>query len=68
MLHIAQSGFRRGLSCQTTLTKLIDEWLTYLRNAEIVGTMVLDFSNTFDLINHAIRTNKSLNLIISENI
>ncbi|VDI49870.1 Hypothetical predicted protein [Mytilus galloprovincialis] len=38
-----ESGFRQGHSCQTALTKLIDEWLKYLDNGEIVGTVFLDF-------------------------
>ncbi len=58
LLHIAQSGFRQGHSCQTALTKLIDEWLKYLDNGEIVGTVFLDFSKAFDLINHAILLEK----------
>ncbi|VDI46565.1 Hypothetical predicted protein [Mytilus galloprovincialis] len=33
---------------QTALTKLIDEWLKYLDNGEIVGTVFLDFSQSID--------------------
>ncbi len=52
LLHIAQSGFRQRHSCQTALTKLIDEWLKYIDNGEIV------FSKAFDLVDHNILLEK----------
>ena len=35
LLHNKQSGFRQKHSCQTALTKLIDEWLRCLDSGNI---------------------------------
>ena len=58
LLHISQSGFRQGHSCQTALTELIDEWWKYLDNGELVGTIFIDFCKAFDLVNHIILLEK----------
>ena len=34
LLYITQSGFRKGHSCQTALTRLVDEWLKCLDDGE----------------------------------
>jgi len=53
-LHVAQSGFRQVRSFQTATTKVIYEWLKCLDNQGKVGTVFLEFSKVFDLINHVI--------------
>ena len=58
LLHASQSGFRANHSCETSLLNIIDEWLTSLNNKESVGTIFLDLSKAFDLVNHSILTQK----------
>ena len=53
-----QSGFRRLHSCQTALTKIVDNWLNALNNKETVGTVFLDLSKAFDLVNHKLLLQK----------
>ena len=57
MCFSLQSGCapdRARHSCQTALVKLLDDWLTAIDNNEIVGTLFLDLSIAFDLVNHDI--------------
>lgn len=53
-----QSGFRKQHSCQTALTKIVDNWLKALNNSETVGTVFLDLSKAFDLVNHKLLLQK----------
>ena len=52
LLYKNQSGFRQSHSCQTALTKIVDNWLNALSESETVGTVFLDLSDAFDLVNH----------------
>ena len=58
LLFQYQSGFRRLHSCQTALTKIVDNWLNALNNKETVGTVFLDLSKAFDLVNHKLLLQK----------
>ena len=58
LIYKLQSGFRRLHSCQTALTKVVDNWLKALNNNNIVGTVFLDLSKAFDLVNHNILIQK----------
>ena len=64
LLYGRQSGFRKNHSCETALTKILDDWLTALDQNKIVGTVFLDFSKAFDLVNHTtlLRKLKSFHL------
>ena len=58
LIYELQSGFRRLHSCQTALTRVIDNWLTAINNYDTVGTVFLDLSKAFDLVNHDILIQK----------
>ena len=58
IIHKNQSGFRPNHSCQTTLIKLIDQWMRCIDNGDIVGTLFLDFRKAFDLLDQSILINK----------
>ena len=51
---IRQSGFRKHRSCQTALIKSLNDWISAVDKNEIDGTLFLDLSKVFDLVNHAI--------------
>ena len=58
LLYEHQSGFRRLHSCQTALTKIVDNWINALNNSEYVGTVFLDLTKAFDLVNHKLLLQK----------
>ena len=58
LLYKNQSGFRQSHSCQTALTKIVDNWLNALNESETVGTVFLDLSKAFDLVNHKLLLHK----------
>ena len=58
LIYDNQSGFRCNHSCQTSLTKMADNWLTPMNNNEIVGAVLLDLSKAFGIVNHQIQKQK----------
>ena len=50
LIYENQSGFRRHHSCQTALTKMVDNWFTAMNNDEVVVAVLLDLSKAFDLV------------------
>jgi len=53
-----QSGFRKNHSCETALTAIIDDWIEAINDKKFVGTIFLDLTKAFDLVNHSLLLNK----------
>ena len=49
LLYSRQSGFRENHSCQTSLIRIIDDWITAIDDNQIVGTLMLDLSKALTL-------------------
>ena len=58
LLQKEQSGFRQHHSCQTALTKLTDMWLKEMDEGNLTGTIFLDFTKAFDLVDHKVLIQK----------
>ena len=58
LLQKEQSGFREHHSCMTALTKMTETWLSEMDSGNLTGTVLLDFSKAFDLVNHNILLHK----------
>jgi hypothetical protein len=58
LLYQRQSGFREHHSCQSALTLLLDDWIAAIDNNEIVGSVFIDLSKAFDLVDHTILLKK----------
>lgn len=53
LLYLLQSGFRLDHSCQTALTFfMIDRWLKDVDKCDLIGTVYLDLSKAFDILDH----------------
>ena len=52
LLFQYQSGFRCLHSCQTALTKIVDNWLNALNIKETEGTVFLDLWKAWVTINY----------------
>jgi hypothetical protein len=58
LLHERQSGFRSNHSCETALTAMVDDWIMAIDNNQFSGTVFLDLSKAFDLIDHELLLSK----------
>ena len=45
-------GYKKGYSCQHSLLRLLEKWRVCLDNKGIVGTILIDLSKAFDVIDH----------------
>ena len=45
-------GYKKGYSCQHSLLRLLENWRICLDNKGIVGTILIDISKAFDVIDH----------------
>ena len=48
----AQPGFRKHHFCQTTLIKLINDWLSHIDKGNIGGAIFFDLKKAFDVVDH----------------
>ena len=58
LLSDRQHAFRKGHSCETQLTTVINDWAKILDNRGQVDTFILDFEKAFDTPPHEILKNK----------
>jgi len=58
LIHTQQSGFRKKHNCETALTATIDNWIKAIDENKIVGSIFLDLTKAFDLVNHSLLLNK----------
>ena len=58
LLNDAQFGFRPNRSIQYVLLRTVDDWKIALDQGEIVGTVMIDLSKSFDMIDHPLLLNK----------
>jgi hypothetical protein len=55
-----QCAYREGHSTSTALTQITDDWLREIDDKGIVGTVLLDFSAAFDIIDHSLLLEKRM--------
>ena len=58
LLYDRQSGFRENQSYQTALIRLVDDSISAVDKNKVVGTLLLDLSKAFDLVNHSLQLQK----------
>ena len=58
LLSDRQHAFRKGHSCETQLTTVINDWAKVLNNRGLVDTFILDFEKAFDTPPHELLKSK----------
>ena len=58
LLDPSQSGFRPHHCTQDVLVKSVDDWKIALDAEKVVGTVLIDLSKAFDMIDHALLLGK----------
>ena len=58
LLSDRQHAFRKGHSCETQLTTVINDWAKILDNRRQVDTFILDFEKAFDTPPHELLKSK----------
>ena len=58
LLSDRQHAFRKGHSCETQLTTVINDWAKILDNTGQVDTFILDFEKAFDTPPHELLKSK----------
>ena len=58
LLSDRQHAFRKGHSCETQLTTVVNDWAKILDNRGQVGTFILDFQKAFDTHPHELLKSK----------
>ena len=58
ILSDRQHAFRKGHSCETQLTTVINDWAKILDNRGQVDTFILDFEKAFDTPPHELLKSK----------
>ena len=58
LLSDRQHAFRKGHSCETQLTTVINDWAKILDNSGQVDTFILDFQKAFDTTPHELLKSK----------
>ena len=53
-----QHAYRKGHSTATVLTQMTDDWLIEIDAGKIVGSVLLNFSAAFDILDHRLLVNK----------
>ena len=66
MLHVSQSGFREGHSCETALINMLDQWTKSIDDGDLNAVIMLDLKKAFELINHELLLEKLLAYNVSE--
>jgi hypothetical protein len=67
LLYKKQSAYRKYHSCETALLHITDKWLMAMDKDELIGTLFLDLSKAFDLIDHDILISKLKSYHIADN-
>jgi len=58
LFYFRQSGFREHYTCQTAFIKIIDDWPSAINENKIAGSLFLDFSKAFHLVDHSLLIHK----------